>query len=229
METLVIAALEEEISDLLASLKNSERYALGPFEVFRGDLNGETLLLCRCGVGKTNAAAATSAVLTAFPSVKRVINTGVAGGIGGGIKRCDVALGIKTVHHDYDQTPDGYRKGQVDGFDSEFFDADAKMLELMECALKTENIRYVKGVIASGDQFIASKEKAKRINAEFGAIACDFESAPIAQVCALYKLPFLSMRAISDDGGDDAVSSFYEFLHSAAEKNARAIRAFMGM
>ena len=229
METLVIGALNEEINGLRAALENAESRKLGPFEVHCGKFGGKSLFLCRCGVGKTNAAAATSAVLTAFPSVKRVINTGVAGGIGGGIKRCDVALGIKTVHHDYDQTPDGYRKGQVDGFDSEFFDADKKMLELMERALKNENIRYVKGVIASGDQFIASKETAKRINGEFGAIACDFESAPIAQVCALYKIPFLSLRAISDDGGDGAVTSFYEFLHSAAEKNASAIKAFMQM
>ena len=52
------------------------------------------------------------------------------------------------------------------------------------------------------------------------------ESAAIAQVCALYKVPYLAMRAISDNGDEKAVESFYEFLHRAANNNARAINEF---
>lgn len=112
METLVIGALNEEINGLRAALENAESRKLGPFEVHCGKLGGKSLFLCRCGVGKTNAAAATSAVLTAFPSVKRVINTGVAGGIGGGIKRCDVALGIKPFTTTTTKRPTAIVKGR---------------------------------------------------------------------------------------------------------------------
>ena len=119
------------------------------------------------------------------------------------------------------------RKGQIEGFESEFFDGDKAMLEGMENALKLENIAYHKGIIASGDRFIADKTAADKINSDFGAISCEMESAAIAQVCALYNVPFLAMRAISDNGGDGAIESFYEFLHRAAENNAKAIKRFM--
>lgn len=227
MTTFILGALDEEISSLRSAMNNMREEKAGAFDLYIGEICGKKIILCRCGVGKVNAAAAASAVLTSYTGVIRVINTGVAGGIGGGIRRGDVALGTMTVQHDYDQTPDGFRKGQIEGFDSEFFKGDKTMLSLMERALTEEKISYKKGVIASGDQFIADSATARRINREFDAIACDFESAPIAQVCALFGVPYLAMRAISDDGREDAVSSFYEFLSSAAEKNARAIKRFM--
>ena len=55
------------------------------------------------------------------------------------------------------------------------------------------------GIIASGDQFIASKEKLMYIKNEFDSIACDMESASIAQVCYLNSVEFLSIRSISDN------------------------------
>lgn len=224
--TYILGALDEEIDGIRAALENVQVEKTGAFPVWRGSYAGKEVLLGRCGVGKTNAAAATSAALTAFPAITRVINTGVAGGLGG-VRRGDVVLGTRTVHHDFDQTPDGLRKGQVNGFDSEFFDADPMLLHEMENALHAEKIAYRKGIIASGDQFIASKDRAARIAEDFGASACEMESASVAQVCALYGVPFLALRAVSDDGGDGAVESFYAFLHAAAANNARAVLRFL--
>jgi len=221
-----MGALDEEIDGIYAAMKDRRELKAGAFTVFCGKLYKEDILLCRCGVGKVNAAAATSAVLAVLGGADRVINTGVAGGIGKGIKRGDVVLGTRTVQHDFDATADGARKGQVAGFDSEFFYGDTYLIENMERALSAERIPYHKGIIASGDKFIADNAVAGSLNAEFGAISCEMESAAIAQVCALYKVPYLAMRAISDNGDEKAVESFYEFLHRAANNNARAINEF---
>ncbi len=226
MKTLIMGALDEEIDGIYAAMKDRRELKAGAFTVYSGKLYKEEILLCRCGIGKVNSAAATSAALSVIGGVNRVINTGVAGGIGKGIKRGDVVLGTRTVQYDFDATADGKRKGQIEGFDSEFFDGDTYMIEKMERALSAENIPYHKGIIASGDKFIADNDVADGLNAEFGAISCEMESAAIAQVCALYGVPFLAMRAISDNGGDGAVESFYEFLHRAANNNARAINEF---
>lgn len=226
MKLLVLGALTEELESLKSEMTDKTVLRAGAYDCDAGRIGKAEIILCKCGVGKVNAASAAASILTAITDITAVINTGVAGGIGGGIKRGDVALGLKTVHHDYDQTPDGLRKGQIQGFDSEFFDGDKQLLTAMEQVLIQEKISYKKGVIASGDQFIASKAAATRINGEFGAIACDFESAPIAQVCAIFKVPFLAMRAISDNGEEGAVGSFYEFLTVAAKHNCTAITAF---
>ncbi|MCI8459648.1 MAG: 5'-methylthioadenosine/adenosylhomocysteine nucleosidase [Clostridia bacterium] len=222
MYTFILGALDEEIDGIRAAMQDVKEQKAGAFPVWRGRMGNHELLLCRCGVGKANAAAATAAVLTAFPQAARVINTGVAGGVGN-VRRGDVVLGVKTVQHDMDCTPDGLQKGQVPDFDDVFFKADEQLVRDLENALQQEKIAYCKGIIASGDRFIASKEEAARLAREFGATACEMESAAAAQVCALFGVPFAALRAISDDGGDNAVTSFYEFLHTAAANNARAV------
>ena len=226
MKILIIGALEEEIEGVKGLLSGAKEEKAGAFTYARGKVENCELLVCRCGVGKTNSAAASSAILACEKKVDGVINIGVAGGIGKGVMRGDIVLGERTVHHDYDQTPDGLRKGQVQGFDSEYFCGSKQMIDILERALTEQNIRYKVGIIASGDQFIASDSEAKRIYGEFGALACDFESAPINQVCCIYGVPFVSMRAISDNGGDGAVESFYEFLARAAQNATKAIEAF---
>ena len=226
MTVLIIGALEEEIEGVKRLLGNAKAERAGAFNYTRGKVENCELLVCLSGVGKTNAAAAASAILACEKKIDGVINIGVAGGIGEGVKRGDIVLGERTVHHDYDQTPDGLKKGQVQGFDSEYFYGSKQLITLLERALTEQNVGYKVGIIASGDQFIASNKEAKRINGEFGALACDFESAPIAQVCCLYGVPFVSMRAISDNGGDGAVESFYEFLTKVTVNSTKAIAAF---
>ncbi len=225
-ETLILGALDEEIDGIRNAIK-AEVVKVGAFEIYRGNYGKSKIIVCRCGIGKVSSAAATAAILTVFPSIARVINTGVAGGIGGGVKRTDVVLGARAVQHDFDCTADGLEKGHVPGFDDVFFDGDEKMLLRMERALKAEGIKYHKGIIASGDMFVADKDTAQNIHDRFGAIACEMESAAIAQVCRIYNVPFIAMRAISDDGGDGAVASFYEFVHIAADNNIRAIKRFL--
>ena len=130
--TLILGALDKELDDIRAATDNLTEGRAGAFPVYIGTINGVKIILCRCGVGKAHAAAAVSAVLTAYPEVSRVINTGVAGGIGKSLKRGDVVLGEKTVYHDFDSTPDGLKKGQVQGFDSEYFTADKDLLSAVE-------------------------------------------------------------------------------------------------
>lgn len=232
MRTLILGALKEEIEGLKAELANAETHTAGAFEVYAGQIGGKEILICECGVGKVNAAARTAAILTKYQGqISHVINIGVAGGIGEGVKRGDVVIGIRTAQHDFDTTAGGAdtnaRKGLIDGFDSEFFDGDEWLISSLERALTEENITYHKGIIASGDQFIADSAAAKRIREEFCAISCEMESAAIAHVCKLFGLPFLALRAISDNGDEAAIGSFYEFLHKAAANNVRAVKRFL--
>lgn len=226
MEILIVGALQKEIDGLLADLNNCEEVRAGAFTLSRGTYAGHTVYLCKCGVGKVYSAAATAAALTVFPSIGCVINIGVSGGIGGS-ERGTIVVSDKTVHHDFDGTPDGLRPGQIGGFDSEFLPCDPTMVARMEKALKAEKLPYRIGTIASGDQFIASKQKGEWIYNTFGAVACDFESAPINQVCLVYGVPFIAVRAISDNGDEGALESFYTFLERVAKSGTRAVEAFL--
>ena len=85
------------------------------------------------------------------------------------------------------------------------FPADERLLALAEEACKEANpdISTFKGRVASGDQFIDSKEKKTWIHDTFDAYCTEMEGAAVAQAAYLNKIPYLIVRAISDkaDGG----------------------------
>jgi nucleoside phosphorylase len=54
------------------------------------------------------------------------------------------------------------------------------------------------GCLASGDQIIADNDKKQWLQHTFNALAVDMESAAMAQVAQLNEIPWLAVRAISD-------------------------------
>ena len=44
----------------------------------------------------------------------------------------------------------------------------------------------------------------------FAATTCDMETAAVASVCDMAGIPYLSVRRVSDDAGDDAYASYSE-------------------
>ena len=50
----------------------------------------------------------------------------------------------------------------------------------------------------------------KFLKNEFGAMSCDMETAAIAYVCSFSNVPFLALRRVSDDAGDNATESYRE-------------------
>lgn len=224
---LIIGAMKIETDELISKLSNASVHKYGAFNVAEGSIGSKQIIVCCCGIGKVNSSCAASSILSLNNDIELIVNIGVAGGLGGRIMQGDIVVADKTVQHDYNQTADGLKMGQVNGFDSEFFECDAAAVAKMAQVLQKEKFRYTVGTIASGDEFVNSDIKAAKLNRDFSAKACDMESAAIAQVAAIYNVPFLAMRAISDNGNDSALMSFYDFVTIAAQKSTQSIIAFM--
>lgn len=74
-----------EVAGITAALTDHKTETLCGVMFHTGKLNGTDVVAAKCGVGKVNAAMCTAAMILNYaPSV--VINTGVAGGIGEGVK-----------------------------------------------------------------------------------------------------------------------------------------------
>ena len=81
----IIGAMEIEVAGITAALTDHKTETLCGVTFHTGKLNGTDVVAAKCGVGKVNAAMCTAAMILSYaPSV--VINTGVAGGIGEGVK-----------------------------------------------------------------------------------------------------------------------------------------------
>ncbi|MEO1938679.1 MAG: 5'-methylthioadenosine/adenosylhomocysteine nucleosidase, partial [Sulfurimonas sp.] len=76
------------------------------------------------------------------------------------------------------------------------------------------------GIIATGDQFIASEERKEFIAKTFGADALEMEGASVAVVCDALGVPFFILRSISDSADMDAGFNFEEFVESSAKISA---------
>ena len=74
-----------------------------------------------------------------------------------------------------------------------------------------ESAHVKKGLIASGDMFVDNADELARIKGLYhDVLAVDMESAAIAQVCHIKRVPFISIRVVSDTPGETDNTAQYE-------------------
>lgn len=155
-----------------------------------------------CGIGKVNATAATTHLCDLGCDV--ILNYGLSGGISG-VKRGNICAPDRFLEHDFDLTGIGYKPCEKPS-QKYIYEADERLFKLfLEYMSEAKS-----GTAVTGDCFICDKAVSDSLKNTFGATSCDMETAAIAYVCEFAKIPFLSLRRISDDAGDDALESYRE-------------------
>lgn len=189
-----------------------------------GRLGDNEIVLSRCGIGKVNAAVGTMRLMDEHcPDC--IISSGVAGGIDRSLDVMDIVVADETAYHDV-WCGDGNEKGQVQGLPPRFkSDERLCVAALNGCG---SNVKH--GLTCTGDQFITSKEALAKIKADFPeALAVDMESAAIAQVCYLRKVPFMSLRIVSDTPGatPDHFAQYMDFWKELSDRSFINIHAIL--
>lgn len=216
--------MQKELALLLPLFEDLREETVDGRRWFRGHFAGHDLALMQCGIGKVNSALNTYRLIKAFgPDL--VINSGVAGGCDRAMKIGSLFIARSVAYHDVWCGP-GTEIGTADGFER-FLVADPKLIETAEAHLKGDNIRY--GLICSGDAFISSAEEVERIKAAFPeALACDMESASIAQTCVDCGVPFGIVRVVSDTpGSGENIEQYRNFWTEAPERTFGAVKTIL--
>lgn len=221
----IIGAMQKEVTELCGKMENVEKISLNNLVFHKGTLHGKDVIVVRSGIGKTNAALCAQLLAIKF-NADSIINTGIAGAMGEGLKVFDFVVSTGACYHDFDIRNFGYDLGQVPDM-PKIFPADNALCEAALSAFSdTEfalNHKIYKGLVASGDQFIASDEKKNFIRSTFNPMCVEMEGAAIAHACYLNKVPFLIVRCMSDTAGDSDDQT-YSFNETEA---ASASSAFM--
>lgn len=215
----IIGAMQPEIDSLVSRLKDPKMKIISGQLFYYGKLEKKSVVIAKCGIGKVFAAMATEAMILNF-SPKLIINTGVAGGLLPDLAQGDIVVASELCQHDMDTTAIGDPKGLISGTGKVFFGADERARRILCTIGGTKEYAIRQGVIASGDQFISSKEEKDRIGREFSAAACEMEGGAIAQVAFVNNIPFCVIRAISDGADEGANLSYDRFLPIAAAHSA---------
>ena len=219
----VIAAMEEEVEYLRSKMQNLQVTKEGTIELYSGTINGLQTVLIRSGIGKVNAAVATTLLIRDF-NPNCIINTGSAGGLKNDMKVGDIVVSSKVFHHDFDLKPIGFKHGEIPGLPI-FFDSDKRLISITEKVLnRDKDICHTIGQIGTGEFFVSSDEYVAETKERFPEIAAiEMEAAAIAQVCFQFNIPFIVIRAISDVADNNSPLSFDQFVKIAGKKSANMV------
>ena len=231
--------MQEEMQALLNELKNVHSVNKGMRDYYTGTLYDKEVVLVFSRWGKVASAATTTQLINDFdPS--EIIFTGVAGGIIPDLNIGDVVIGKNLYQHDMDAQP-FYKQFEVPILKKLFFETQnqTKLVNATNLFIdkydsfidrndsnnfNIEKPKVILGDIASGDQFISSLEKIKKLNKAIPSVTCvEMEGASVAQVCYEYNIPFSIIRIISDKANDNAHIDFSMFMHVIASHYALGI------
>lgn len=216
MKIAVIGAMEEEVEYLRGEITSPQITKVANCEFINGMIGEHEVILVKSGIGKVNAAVATTLLLQMFkPEI--VLNTGSAGGFLETLEVGTIVISSEVRHHDVDVTIFNYEHGQVPGLPAAY-KADSKLVELAIAAVnEIGKHSHSTGLIASGDSFMNDPVHVDKVRALFPTmIAAEMEAAAVAQVCHQFNIPFVVIRALSDIAGKESSVSFEEFLPVAA-------------
>ena len=224
MKIGIIAAMSSEYKQVAQLLENKKEYTEGIYEYTEGNIKNNTVILTKCGIGKVNAAVGAVELIRTFQP-DCIISTGVAGGIDKCLKVMDVVASAQIVYHDV-WCGEGNAYGQIQGMPI-FFEGNKT---LFDCAISLDTETPIHGgLICSGDKFITDREELDIIKGNFpDGLAVDMESASIAQVCHIYKVPFISFRIISDTpGAENHWEQYTNFWGEMADRSFGVTKAFL--
>lgn len=206
----IIGAMDSEVATLFAHMSAKEKININNLTFYKGKLYNKDVVIVKCGIGKVNAALCTQLLILTF-KVSKIINTGIAGAVGEGLKIYDFVVSTEAVYHDFDVQFFGYKPGQVPGM-PETFKADPALINAAKQAFEqtdfANKLKLSQGLIASGDQFISGNDQKALIISNFHPQCVEMEGCAIAHTCYANNVPFVIIRCMSDTA-DDSVKETY--------------------
>ncbi|MBW5396649.1 5'-methylthioadenosine/adenosylhomocysteine nucleosidase [Brachyspira pilosicoli] len=222
----IIGAMDCEIDNFKNMIENIEEIEIANITYYKGKLCGKDIVLLKSGIGKVNAAIATTIAIEKF-NVEKIIFTGAAGSGNPDYDISDIVISKDLIEHDFDTSAlDGDELTVlVKGYDKNYYPADKSLIELAKTSAQkviTDNKVYI-DTIATGDQFVGDNNKVKQIHNKFKAGAIEMEGASVAHAALMFKVPFVVIRSLSDKADSDAVVDFPKFVAKAAENSKKIV------
>ena len=226
MKLGIIGAMTVEVETLKSRMQDLQAVNRGGMEFYEGTLEGLSVVVVVCGVGKVNAALCVQVLCDCF-GVSHVLNTGVAGSLCNELDIGDFVISTDAMYHDFDCHPinDNYAVGQVPGIPVLSFPCD-EMLRKTACnaAEAVHPGRWREGRVASGDQFICSQEQKAYIIHHTGALCAEMEGAAICHAAWRNNIPVVVIRAISDKADASSEMDYPTFEAMAAKRCAQVVQ-----
>jgi adenosylhomocysteine nucleosidase len=170
-------------------------------------------------VGKVNAATAAT-MIAHLHDAQLLMVIGTAGKIGHHAGDCFYIH--EAVQNDYGaRRPDGF--AHYRGGSWPIGPADTTPFRAMAAA----HCDLPRARIATGDAFIECPDHARDMAAQLGATLADMETAAVAQAAERLGLPWIAIKATTDDANGESAGDFSVNLARAAQRAAEAAQVVL--
>lgn len=224
------AAFGAELDALREGMTLTRTVEAGGVEYTVGRVGEREVVLIHAGPGMVNAAARIQHAADHF-TLTHLIFSGVAGALEPELALGAVVVPDRWINHQFGAvTADGFATMPLDlrpfgGTPTALteFPVDPALLDMAHAVPDL----IIGGTGVSGDLFVADDSARVFLADEFEARIVDMESAAAAQVALLNGIPFIAVRAVSDQAGDEALGQITGSVEAAARAAAQGVIEFV--
>lgn len=227
----LVCSVALEAAPALAGLAAAEERRIGGKPAHYGRVGEQPVVVLVAGMGKTNAAHALTALRERHPLLG-VLGFGVGGAYpGSGFTVGDLALASEEIYGDEGvETPSEWLSTEQIGIPllhragtERFnrFPLDPRRVAAAERILAEAGIPTRSGPFVTVSNCSGTARRGAELARRFGGVCETMEGAALAHVAALYDLPFLELRGISNQVEDRDLAAWD--LRAAAEAAARSV------
>lgn len=227
--------MPQEVALIKRTMSIERIVTIGVRTFLEGSWAGRPIVLALSRYGKVAAATTTALLIERFRAT-HIIFTGVAGAVDPRLNVGDIVVASQLVQHDMDARPLFPRfeipfmgRTRLDSaladeagaaarvFVGKRFPGGITSAQLAAFGMTTPAIHT--GLVASGDQFIASQERVVALREALPGVLCvEMEGAAVAQVChELGDVPMAVIRVMSDRADQSAFIDFQRFVDEVGE------------
>lgn len=214
MKIGILCAGDREAAPFLAMLAEAHTSQKAMLTFHEGRLADVDAAVLYSGVCKVNAAVAAQILIDTY-HCDAVINAGTAGALDETLNVFDTVVSTEAAYHD---VAEHILTGFHPWLESVWFRADEHLLAAARKAARGRD-RVFFGRMATGEQFIADEGR-EAINARFRPLCVDMESAAVAHVCHVNKVPFIAVRTMTDTPFQRGTDAFEKNCDRAARISA---------
>ena len=202
-QILILGALREEINQIRRRMTVKDQFKAGHADVWSGNWEGANIVLARTGMGKNCALSAFDEILkTVRPSL--VLSIGYAGGLGFKLKIGDLVI------------PDSIIELSSNNSYVNKHAVSQQQLVLLEKLDFPKNILIHRGTLITVNQVICDSVVKKELGSLYNALAVDMETSALIAHATQKKIPFISIRSISDTV-DQSLVDVSSFINNDGE------------
>ena len=163
---------------------------------FEGVDGDKEWVVMQSGMGKVRAASMCQMIIDTY-QVDTFFEFGFAGGLVDTLNIGDIVVITGVSEHDVPNRPEILR--EQDMWRARLFQASSSSIDRFATALSAApNVMLTKASVICGDMDIYNREVRDEIAIESGAVAVNWESSAIVDVCAINNVKYVGIRIISD-------------------------------